>query len=302
MPLLSKICPVCGYTEESGEAGQSPAEFAHKMEEILLRLKNIPSPTFFKSIGQLSFIMLPIIAVYMLVAALISEAGLFWLLFLLFLVLAIVAIVKKAKGTLGNDKADKQFRELKNEAEYNKRIAMHSFGSNEEVASILNEIYAEIDHVERERRGASARNVVVWVVIMLVLFGAAGAGVFKMNKSLAQVEENPMVEQVVYINGVAFEGLQKAMDKVAAMSDSEVGVEQARLDVIGALLAASRQAEAEEFFLNSCMGQMKDFDCAALIVRHYVAAEQADAAKAFVGKCEKLRYNSDKSKLVKLIN
>ncbi len=184
MPVLSKICPVCGYTVENEEGGESPIDFVHKMEGILLDVKNLPQPTFFRSMGQLSFIMMPIIALFMLAFAIVSEAGLFWILFLLFLILAIVAIVRKARGRLGNDRANTEFAELKNEMEYNRRIATHSYGKNTEVRKVMNEIEVELAKVERARKGASGRNVAIWIAILIVIFAAAGLGVFKMDRAL----------------------------------------------------------------------------------------------------------------------
>ncbi len=301
MPLLSKVCPACGYTEESAGTGATPAEFVHKMEGILLDVKNLPSPTFMRSMGQLAFIMLPILAVYMLAVAIISEAGLFWILFGVFLIMAIVAIVRKARGKTGNDKTDREFKALKNEMEYNKRTAMHSYGKSAEVAKVMTEINNEIDRVERSRKAASGRNIAVWIVILIVVFAAAGLGVFKMDRSLNPTSGDT-VQTAIRINGVAVDGLQKAVDMVKGMSANDSGVEQARVDLTTAMLQAGEAAKAEEFFLGSVMGQMKDYDCAELIVKHYVDAGQKEAAQTFAAKCTSMRYASDKGKLEKLIN
>ena len=42
MPLLSKICPVCGYVVESADGNISADAFVKKLEDNLLELKRLP--------------------------------------------------------------------------------------------------------------------------------------------------------------------------------------------------------------------------------------------------------------------
>lgn len=87
MPQLSKVCSVCGYVMSDDGKTPTAEEFVTTLTLLLHDIKMIPRPSFMKSMGQLSFITLPLVALYLLLMALVSEAGLFWILFGVFLLL-----------------------------------------------------------------------------------------------------------------------------------------------------------------------------------------------------------------------
>ena len=293
MPVLSKICPVCGYVEESdGGNNMGVGELVDALETNLHQIKSIPPPSFGKSMGGLTFIMFPILAVYMLLIAIISEAGLFWLLFILFLILGIVAIARKAKGKLGNDKFNRRFDETVNEFEYNKRTAERSFGKDREVAKLIGNISSEIDAVRKKRKSAAGRNMAVWALILVIFFALGGFWIYKTDRML-----NP--GDGVETNAV--QGWQAIVERVKGMSQEDPGIEQMRIDAVSAMLASGEAAEAEKFFTGYCMGNMQDYDCAALIVNYYMGRSDTDSAEKFVERCNGMRYKSDAGKLRNLI-
>lgn len=306
MPLLSKICPVCGYVVEGDGKEQTAEEFANILEKCLRDIKAIPEPTFSKSMGQLSFVMLPVIAVYLLLVAVISEAGLFWILFGLFGIFSLIAIIRKITGNLGNDPFNRKFKELKNEYEYNERLAKRNFGKSREVSNLLAEISAQISDIETRRNVASRKNLLVWIVILCVCVGSASMGVFSVNKSLNENTEEEVVTEteVGAVTTTTETGdWKQALESFKTSSANDDHEDQdARLKLVSTVLAAGEGKAAEDFFLQYCMGKMGDYDCAVKIIQFYTDKSNTTSAQSFVEQCSKMRYNADRRKLQALIN
>ncbi|NDV80449.1 hypothetical protein D0T87_00475 [Bacteroides sp. 51] len=296
MPVLSKICPGCGYFDESDEDSYTPTEFANILEKILFEIKRIPEPSFLKGMSQLTFIIFPLLTVFMFALALISEAGLFWILGALFLIFSIIALVKKSKGTLGNDKFNKQFKEEKHAFEYYQRIAIRDFGKSREVSKLANEIEGMILDIEQKRKKASTQNMLIWAVILIVVVVLASGGTFQMDRALNKVEDT--VEEAMQKGS---ESWQSAIDELKGMSDSDFGVEQKRIDITQMILEANAPEAAETFFVDYCMGNRMDFEAASLIVNYYKGKGETEKATQFIAKCSKMRYSSDLKKLKKII-
>lgn len=300
MPLLSKICPVCGYVAEGDGKEQTVEEFANALEECLYQIKAIPEPTFVKSMGQLSFIMLPVIAVYLLLVAVISEAGLFWILAGLFGLFSLIAIIRKITGNLGNDPFNRRFKEIKNIYEYNERLAKRNFGKSREVSNLLSEISAQIADIEARRNAASRKNFLIWIIILAVCVGSASMGVFSVNKSLNENTEEEVVTETGTVV-VATGDWKQALESFKTSSANNDHEDQdARLNLVTTVLAAGEGKAAEDFFLQYCMGKMGDYDCAVKIIQFYTDKPDAASAQSFVEQCSKMRYNADRHKLQKL--
>lgn len=287
MPLLSKICPVCGYVEEgSSENDMSVGDFVKVLEARLNEIKYIPEPSFVKGMGHFTFIIYPILAIAFLFVFLMSNSGLFMIAFLLFLILSVVAWVRKSKGMLGYTPFNTWFKVVKNDFEYHKRVAQHSFGKSSEISRLIDDISQEIRTVEKKRSEALKRNKIVWSVIVVLLLGIAVAGVLTTQSALTEKEA---VEQSWSVQ----------FDEYKAGKASNE--EQARLNIVNAMLAEDDSADAEYFFINECMGKMQDYDCAAAIVNYYMERADEESAMDFVERCTGMRYASDRNKLIKLI-
>lgn len=196
MPLLSKICPACSYVG-STDTSLSAAEFTYQLEDNLYALRQIPEPTFMQGMMQLTFIIFPLLAIYVLALALISQAGIFFILFFILGICSIWALRKKMKGTLGNDGLNREFKSLKNKVEYNKRMAAHSYGKNREIWTLLQDITGQISEMEQRRKAATTRNVIIWGVILLFFFGLAARGMFSLNEAINEVPVQEDQEEVV---------------------------------------------------------------------------------------------------------
>lgn len=299
MPLLSKVCPVCGYVVNDGDDSPTAEELVNKLEALLLRSKNMPKPSFAASLRNMLFVLFLVLAVYFIVLALISEAGLFWLLGIVCGVVSLYLLVRKlTKGSTGAG----AFEKLKNEYEYNERIARRSFGKNVEVSRLIKDITAEISAVEAEHVAARRRSRSMWLIFAVVVIVVAAGGIF--STDVASRDEAPATEQTASTgeDGDAETAPWKA--KVAAFAassdNSEYGDNAARLAVLDEIIKCNAFDAAEEFFFTYCQGKMGDLECAQQIVRSYLAADRKADAAAFAGRVT-LRYGSDTAKLKKMV-
>lgn len=291
MPLLSKVCPVCGYVVNDGEETPTAEEMADTLEELLLQIKNLPKPSFLNSMRNLLYALIPLATLYFIVLALISEAGIFWLIGGLGALISVYLIVHKVIEWCRPRSC--ALTTLKNEYEYHARTARRSFGKNVEVSRLINEITAEIAAVDEEHRAAKRRNIYMWVIFCaaVLVIGTGGivtTSVFsKDGTSEEQTEGQP--------------AWQKKIAEFAASADnSDYGDNSARLAVLDEILKCGEYKAAEEFFFTYSQGKMGDLECAKQIVQAYLSAGDAAAAADFVGRVE-LRYASDVAKLKKML-
>ena len=283
MPLLSKVCPVCGYVVNDGDDSPTAEELVNKLEALLLRSKNMPKPSFAASLRNMLFVLFLVLAVYFIVLALISEAGLFWLLGIVCGVVSLSLLVRKpTKGSTGAG----AFEKLKNEHEYNDLIARRSFGKNVEVSRLIKDITAEISAVEAEHVAARRRSRSMWLIFAVVVIVVAAGGIF--STDVASRDEAPATEQTASAgeDGDAETAPWKA--KVAAFAassdNSEYGDNAARLAVLDEIIKCNAFDAAEEFFFTYCQGKMGDLECAQQIVRSYLADDRKADAAAFAGR------------------
>lgn len=285
MPLLSRVCPVCGHTIDGDENHASASEAVTELESILYDIKALPEPTFAKSMGQLSLFMVPILTVLIFVMYVISAAGLFLILALLLAIWSVLLIVKRVKGTLGNREADAAFAELSNQYEYAARSLKRDYGKNREVANLLTEINEQIDHINSRRKSMRTKNLLLWALIFGVIIILTSIGSVGVKN---RVDENLATTW------------QEQLDafKCSGENDEYDGTE--RIEILDLILTADEIGEAEQFFADYCAGMVGDVECATKIVRYHLNHDNAAAAEEFINSCT-LRYSSDINKLKNLI-
>lgn len=184
LPLLSKVCPVCGHVI-NGETGETPkaSEYIESLEAKLSDIKKMPMPTFGNSFKDAQVILCPVFAILCLVMALVTEAGLFWIGCALFLLLFIVFGIIKL--------ATKSFAKKKVEFEEEMKTAKRYFGKNREMSKELDAFSEEIDAIEKKRKSLSRKNTIIWVIILGIIVALICAIIFLGNSSnSADVVEN----------------------------------------------------------------------------------------------------------------
>lgn len=162
LPLLSKVCPVCGYVADGGD-GDSPKaqEIISSLENKLSELKQMPLPTFGQSLKTAMVYVSPVLAILCFVFALMSAAGLFWILTALFLILFVVFLVLKLTS--------KSYARKKVEFEEELKTAKRFFGKNREVGREIENFIADVNELEERRNALKRRNAIVWIVVAAVL-------------------------------------------------------------------------------------------------------------------------------------
>lgn len=291
LPLLSKVCPVCGAVVES-EDSLTAEDMANSLEYILHDIKEIPVPGFVAGMSRLSVFIVPIISIFLLIIAWISSAGLFWILFVLSLIWSVWVIVKKFKGTFKADMAERDFKKLKNDYEMTARIAKRDFGENKEVKKLLADISTQISDVEESWNREIRKNVFVWIAILAVIIILSTTGTCSVSSI---VKENTVSEVVDKSDW------KENVKAYLSASEQEQDNPEYRLTIVNEIITAGQMSEAEKFFLDNLMGKMGDMECAKAIAMAYINNGDMDNAKTFVKKCTAMRYKSDIQKLENLL-
>ena len=124
MPPLSKVCPVCGYTDTTGQSdgGENRvSESLADLEKRLTTLRSLPESTCFEGTRAFLFVVYPVALLCMIVLAAAWANLLLWGLALLFLVLTIVEAVQKLRGKRAADGQDRRVKALLAEYDSAKR-------------------------------------------------------------------------------------------------------------------------------------------------------------------------------------
>ncbi len=299
MPLLSQICPVCGYVAQGETADEnvvSVEELITTLERILHSVRVIPKPSFARGMAQLSYLIFPLAALFSLAVALISQAGLFWILFAVLAVCSLVAVIRKSRGKLGNDPFNRQFAEYRNDFTYFRRKAERSFGKSREVSLLVDEIAGQIDTIERERKRASAANTAIWAGIVALIAALGLWGIYGAGKAISAPAEE---ERIAAAAGP--DDWRNILEAYKATDPESIEGPEMRMSVVNAMLADGKSSQARDFFESYCMGLRGDYECARQIVEHLVTTGDGDAAAKFIGHCTAMRYDSDLGKLKKMI-
>jgi len=291
---LVKVCPCCGYVVP-GNDDESPEKLIGELEEVLLRFKSIPRPTFVKSISKLTYIVFPILAVYLLVLALMSDARIFWATGGLTALLSIYSIIRRALGKLGNDPVQAEFLRLKNAHEHLDGILRNRYQNDKSVRQRLGEIAAEIADIEAAHRQANRHNLYKWIGVGVVGVLLATGGVFTVDKRVSEVEaaQTPTTEE---------DWMAVIAEFKATPANDEYAENTGRMELLTCMLDAGRIEVAERFFFECCQGKVGDFDCAQAVMRYHIdEAQNLEAAMKFANKVL-LRYGSDKKRLKQMLN
>lgn len=193
LPLLSKVCPVCGHVV-NGEDGEThkAAEYIASLESRLSAIKKMPMPTFGQSFKDMQIILCPLLAIVCFILALVSDAGLFWIACGLFLILFIIFLIITLTA--------KSFNKKKVEFEEEMKTAKRYFGKNREISKELDAFSEEIDIIEKKRKALSRKNTFIWLFIVAIIIIAAVALILVNGSGAKEVIDTTAVHQVVNEN------------------------------------------------------------------------------------------------------
>lgn len=165
LPLLSKVCPVCGCViDDQREGGISAVSYIESLESKLGEMKVLPMPSFGQVFRELQIAICPLFALACFALALVTDAGLFWLLSVVFVAVWVVVLVSRCRRK-------PNFKRYKIEFEKEMNSAQRYFGKNREMGKELERLSLEVDDLEHLRKTMRRRSTVLWAVILLVLLG-----------------------------------------------------------------------------------------------------------------------------------
>ena len=288
MPVLSKICPTCGYAVEDETSGTA-ADSIKLLEGLVFKAKQMPKPQFMTSLRDMLGIVIFLVAIYCLIMAYLTDSVIFKIIGGVFIIV-LQYFVGKLVVSWFKPSVKKEFEALKNEYEYHEREARRTFGKNSEVARQLDNVNAEMIEVDDERRRATSSIWKTWAAIGIV-FLLVSSGSITLAK-LSAVKEAATAE---------FGEFQRQVNEfIASAENSEYMGDETRLSFVKTMVAAGHTDFAEKFFFGYCQKRMGDLECAQIIVQAHINSGDNDAAAAFVQKAE-MRYPSDKNKLQKML-
>lgn len=288
MPLLSKICPACGYVTEEG-GNLTAEEQINLLEQAVFRFKQLPRPTFLTSLRDMLGIVIFLLTIYFLTMAYLTESTICYIIGGVFL-LVLQYFVGRLVISWFKPSVKAEVTNLKNEFEYNERIARRNFGKNTEVARQIDAITADMIEIDDMHKAAKRRIFRIWLIIAAVFVLFASGTI-----SLAKYQESKEAETAEYGH------FQRSVNAyLRSGENTEYTGDVTRLTLINSMIADGAADLAERFFIDHCQKRMGDYECAQSIVNEYLRRGDSAGAAAFADKVE-LRYASDNKKLKKLI-
>lgn len=306
MPSLSKICPVCGYTDTTGQTDGEEnrvSEALAGLENGLSTLRSLPEATYFAGIRTFLFFVYPVALLCMIVLAAAWGNLLLWGLVLLLLVLTIVEEVQKLRGKRAVDGQRDRIKSLVSEYDSTKREMELFYGKNREVRSAIAEIDARMQQTLQERTvhirktkicGAA---IAVGMIVLLVLISWGGV-----NMALSFAREATATHIPSLLEEKRYEEAVKVYVKQYALEPDNATSAALRMQIIQGMVSAAEFDQARNFFMDFCMGNSDDYDCARVIVQGLKLADKSDIATDFVSECTDMRFKSDISRLKHVLN
>lgn len=161
LPLLSKVCPVCGCViENPQDGGMNAVACVETLDAILGEIKALPMPSFGQKFKELQVVFCPLLSVLCLTMALITDAGLFWILAAAFLIAGVIFMMVRVTA--------KSFNRYKIEFEKEMNSARRLYGKNREMGKELERLSREMTDIEMTRETMRRRNTILWMIMAMV--------------------------------------------------------------------------------------------------------------------------------------
>ena len=289
MPLLSKICPSCGYTIDNSETTLTPMEYMESLESLLKDFRLIKVPSFFDSLKKFLTIVMLLLTIYFFVMSFMTGGFIFKLFCNISLVTLVVSLIILIVKRLKN-KSTVTAEELKSEFEYLIRSARQEFGKNPEMSRFLDNVTKEMLAVDDEHTDKRRSVVRTWIIVLIVF-----AAIFAGSTTITSILNKKALEVARY-------GLfqPRIEEFVVSEANSEFLGEVERLALVVDMLSSGDIEHAQMFVKEFCLQRSGDYDCAEAIVTYLVGIDSVNVAQSFIDKLN-LRYDSDKKKLEDLL-
>lgn len=296
MPLLSKICPICGYTiADEDSTNMTPMEYKEDLEELLKDFRALPMPTFWDSFKKLLAIVALLLTIYFFVMSFMTGAFLFKLLCNVSLISIFVsigyAIYNKIKAKdEENNENNATANEIKSDFEHLVRSARQEYGKNIEMSRFLDNVTNEMLSIDDEhvtRRRSIIRNWIIIAVAFVVVFTSSTVITDFINQKAQEIAQYGVFQQQVE-------------EYILSDANTNTGGSLERFSLVIDMLSGNDVERAKMFINEFCSGRPGDFDCSEAVVRYLVGSDKLDEAKQFI---ENLNLESltDKQKLLDLL-
>lgn len=170
--VVGRVCPVCGYVVEDDASTQSSRQLTDEMEVMLNQIKSFPDVTLKSVFSNYMTWLLPLLAIGFLCMSLISEAGLFWILFAITAIMSVWKIFSFIRKS-GRDEMH-EFETMVNNMETFIRIARRDYSHSSEMIIVIQDFENQVHEVakmrEASRRSARLVSTLISVVIVIVVF------------------------------------------------------------------------------------------------------------------------------------
>lgn len=285
---LSKVCSCCGHVFTDDE----PTPMSKTIDEldgILYELKKLPSPGVGIMMSKALVYILLILSILSVGMAIISEAGIFWILFAVFFIWWIRVFKKSSKNALQYDILKKSFTELKEKFEVKRRSAMRDYDKIDSVTRVIDDITINIDEVEAKWKSKERFCNMVWMAVVGVLICISVLSVASLKSF---VDSKPQSQEPTSSQRIA---------EYLALPEEEKSNPDLVVRLVRFIVEEGSFDKAENFFLTNVMGNMGDFECAKIIVSAYLEKGDKEKARSFVDRCTEMRYKSDMKKLDNMV-
>lgn len=303
MPPLSKICPVCGYSDSSAADPENRSAIETNIKEMndyLSVVEYAPKPTVADGFKHLAFITLPLFAICAALVAIVSMSDLMWLITLLLVILSVVSLVMKLRNKSRINTIDVDIKESLANYDSVKRMVEMTFGRSREVKTAIQNLDDKLHDALSKHKAAKRRAIFAGSILSLVLIA-----VFTVISMLVTIDAVQEVKQE-YENRIETLLENNKFDQAATAFRAKYAdtsdAESYRMLVVERMLEAGETELATTFFFENCIGERGDFDCAKAIVTKRMSSGDRELAVQFVGKCSRLKYKSDYRKLNELLN
>lgn len=308
LPILSKICPVCKTVVDKQDGAPEAIALSGAIDEVTLSIQQLVPQAGSLRLGRQVWLYILISGVFLGALAAKTGAGILWILAIAAIVIAFVLLRRRPDtGDLSRVLADKKIN-----FEYGKELVGRFYSGNREMMRFADESSRKVAEAETAVKAGVARGrlfglglaaaeaVVLLVALLAVPSRAEMAKRAEEKAAAAQLAVPDDYDGKISYYIQAGDPEKAIQTYLRSEYNNEYLGADKREELTRQLCQEGYADDAAAFVKEHCVGQMKDFDCAAIVTKAYLRADRQKAA-TFVGSITGLRYKSDIEKLKALL-